>query len=115
MTTKAPEAKEKQVMPETDAVNLLQTQLDQAHAENQALSKRNSDLAGFQSEARESRDAIAKLQGQVKEAQVARDAAVKEATIAKNAVLNTAAQVTADTTVVAHAKNLAAAVKGLLG
>lgn len=113
--TKATEAKDKPVMPETDAVKQLQGQLTQAQAENQSLAKRNSDLASFQAEAREGREAVAKLHVQLKQAQADRDVAVKEAATAKNAALNTSAQAGADVAVVKHARNLADAVKGLLG
>lgn len=103
------------VLPETEAVDQLTSQLNQAAAENEVLARRNAQLAGFQQEVQEARQTIVGLVAQVAALTAELEVATRVAAAARNDAANANAAKSVDADKVAHATALANAVKGLLG
>lgn len=99
---------------EAESATLLQGRLDQAAAENVALQARNTQLAGYQSQAQEANAANAALQLQIRSLTDERDQAVRDANAANARANDKAAVAGANAKHLAHAEALAKAVQGLL-
>jgi TolA-binding protein len=78
-----------------------------------ALNERNRELAGFQKEAVDGRETIAKLEAQLEQVTAERDAAKAEAATAASEAKSATAKSDASATEVEAAHNLAAAIKAL--
>lgn len=87
--------------------------LEQSNAQIAALNERVKELAGFQKEAVDGRDAVAKLQAQLDGSNAALEQAQRAAAAASAGAKDAERSSSADAELVAAAKNLAAAIKKL--
>lgn len=103
----------KTVLSPEEQVVQFESAIGQAQRQIDVLEARNRELSGYQSEAIDSRVAIAKLQADVADATARADASAKEATVATAAARDSATASRAGGAKVAAAMELVAALKKL--
>lgn len=96
-----------------DQLAAAQSALDQKDAQIDALNERVNDLAGFQREAVDGRDAVARLQAQLDAANLAAEQSQRAALAAEARSRDAAQALNADAELVAAAQALVAAIKTL--